>query len=167
MAWDNNKFCGSWLLRASLAMKLCTCFCWDNWRHTIHWTNTWISYMLYWRVFDLSYTCHVEDRAKCHALAGNVNGIWLYPSHVIIMCIKFKVCPVISSLPATLGAIFTILTPRPFSPFMPWSPAAPFGPAGPVSPWSPLGPALPGKPWHTVRRRGGQESLDHPHLWLY
>ncbi len=34
----------------------------------------------------LSYTCHVEDRAKCHAGAGNVNGICLYPSHDI----KFK-----------------------------------------------------------------------------
>ncbi len=33
--------------------------------------------------FALSYTCHVEDRVKCHTLAGNVNGIWLYPSHVI------------------------------------------------------------------------------------
>ncbi len=33
--------------------------------------------------FVLSYTCHVEDRVKCHVLAGNVNGIWLYPSHVI------------------------------------------------------------------------------------
>ncbi len=41
--------------------------------------------MLYRRVFALSYlyTCHVEDMAKCHALAGNVNSIWLYPSHVI------------------------------------------------------------------------------------
>ncbi len=45
--------------------------------------KTWISYMLYRRTFVLSYTCHVEDRAKCHALSGNVNGIWLYPSHVI------------------------------------------------------------------------------------
>ncbi len=26
---------------------------------------------------------HIEDRLKCLALAGNVNGIWLYPSHVI------------------------------------------------------------------------------------
>ncbi len=31
----------------------------------------------------ISYSCHVEDRAKYHALAGYVNGIWLYPSHVI------------------------------------------------------------------------------------
>ncbi len=30
---------------------------------------------LYWRIVVLSFTCHVEDRAKCHALAGNVNGI--------------------------------------------------------------------------------------------
>ncbi len=31
----------------------------------------------------LSYICHIEDRVKCHALAGNVHGIWLYISHVI------------------------------------------------------------------------------------
>ncbi len=34
-------------------------------------------------VCPILYTCHVENRVKCHALAGNVNGIWLYPSHVI------------------------------------------------------------------------------------
>ncbi len=38
--------------------------------------KTWISlHALLKDILALSYTCHVEDRAKCHALAGNVNGI--------------------------------------------------------------------------------------------
>ncbi len=40
------------------------------------------------RIFVLSYTCHTQYKVKCHAPTGNVNGIWLYPSHNYHTCMK-------------------------------------------------------------------------------
>ncbi len=41
-------------------------------------------------MFVLSYTCHVEDRAKRRALAENANGNWLYPSRHTYMKVTFS-----------------------------------------------------------------------------